>query len=87
MMAGCIVMSNHLFGNTYSLVTTTLARLDVKAQIADFSDLDLLDKTIADDACLIFAEYITNPQLEMVDIKKLSTPETIRCHAHHRPRD
>lgn len=67
-----IVMSNHLFGNTFSLVTTTLARLGVKAQIADFSDLDLLDKTIADDACLIFAEYITNPQLEMVDIKKLS---------------
>ena len=67
-----IVMSNHLFGNTFSLITTTLARLGVKAQIADFSNLDLLDKTIADDACLIFAEYITNPQLEMVDIKKLS---------------
>lgn len=67
-----IVMSNHLFGNTFSLITTTLARLGVKAQIADFSDLDLLDKTMADDACLIFAEYITNPQLEMVDIKKLS---------------
>lgn len=67
-----IVMSNHLFGNTFSLITTTLARLGVKAQIVDFSDLDLLDKTMADDACLIFAEYITNPQLEMVDIKKLS---------------
>ena len=67
-----IVMSNHLFGNTFSLITTTLARLGVKAQIADFSDLDFLDKTMADDACLIFAEYITNPQLEMVDIKKLS---------------
>lgn len=34
-----IVMSNHLFGNTFSLITTTLARLGEKAQIADFSDL------------------------------------------------
>lgn len=67
-----IVLSNHLFGNTFSLITTTLARLGIKAQIADFSDLELLDKTMADDACLVFAEYITNPQLEMVDIKKLA---------------
>lgn len=34
-----IVMSNHLFGNTFWLITTTLARLGEKAQIADFSDL------------------------------------------------
>lgn len=34
-----IVMSNHLFGNTFSLITTTLVRLGEKAQIADFSDL------------------------------------------------
>ena len=67
-----IVTSNHLFGNTFALITTTLARLGVKAQVADFSNLELLDKTIADDACLVFAEYITNPQLEMADIRKLS---------------
>ena len=67
-----IVTSNHLFGNTYALITKTLARLGVKAQIADLTDTETLDRTIADDACLIFAEYITNPQLEVVDLKKLS---------------
>ena len=67
-----IVTSNHLFGNTYALITKTLARLGVKAQIADLTDTETLDSTIADDACLIFAEYITNPQLEVVDLKKLS---------------
>ena len=67
-----IVTSNHLFGNTFALITKTLARLGVKAQVADLTDTDTLDKIIADDACLIFAEYITNPQLELVDIKKLS---------------
>lgn len=67
-----IVTSNHLFGNTFALITKTLARLGVKAQVADLTDTDTLDKIIADDACLIFAEYITNPQLEIVDIKKLS---------------
>lgn len=67
-----IVTSNHLFGNTYALITKTLARLGVKAQIADLTDTETLDRTIADDACLIFTEYITNPQLEVVDLKKLS---------------
>ena len=67
-----IVTSNHLFGNSYALITKTLARLGVKAQIADLTDTETLDRTIADDACLIFAEYITNPQLEVVDLKKLS---------------
>lgn len=58
-----IVTSNHLFGNTFALITKTLARLGVKAQVADLTDTDTLDRIIADDACLIFAEYITNPQL------------------------
>lgn len=67
-----IVTSNHLFGNTFSLIATTLSRLGIKSQIVDLTDTDSLDKIIADDACLIFSEYITNPQLELVDVKELS---------------
>lgn len=67
-----IVTSNHLFGNTFALITTTLSRFGVKAQIVDLTDTATLEKTIADDACLIFTEIITNPQLEVADLRELA---------------
>ena len=67
-----IVTSNHLFGNTFSLITTTLSRFGIKSQALDLNDTDTLDRIIADDACLIFSEYITNPQLEVVNVKELA---------------
>lgn len=67
-----IVTSKHLFGNSYALITKTLARFGVKAQIVDLTNTHTLDNIIADDACLIYTEIITNPQLEVVNLKELS---------------
>lgn len=74
-----IVTSPHLFGNTFSLITKTLARLGVRNKIVNLINLDDVEKALDDDSvCLLFLEIITNPQMEVADIKAIAE----RCHRH-----
>lgn len=67
-----IVTSRHLFGNTYSLIVTTLQRFGVKAKLCDLTDLKAVREAIDEDSCCIFLEIITNPQMEVADLQALS---------------
>ena len=67
-----IVSSRHMFGNTYSLLTNTLPRLGVEAHLCDLCDLEAVRKAIDDQTACIFLEIITNPQLEVADLKALA---------------
>lgn len=67
-----IVSSRHLFGNTYSLLTTTLSRFGVSPKLCDLTDLDAVEAAVDENTCCIYLEIITNPQMEVADLKGLA---------------
>lgn len=67
-----IVTSNHLFGNTFSLIGGTLRRFGVKAKFIDLTNINKVKEAVDDDTCCIFAEIITNPQMEVADFRALA---------------
>lgn len=67
-----IITSKHLFGNTYSLFETTLGNWGLNTKFVDLTDINSVENSIDDTTRAIFIETITNPQLEVVNIKKLA---------------
>lgn len=67
-----VITSRHLFGNTYSLLTSTLSRLGVEARLCDLTDVEAVERLIDDNTCCLFLEVMTNPQLEVVDVRALT---------------
>ncbi|MBF0217094.1 MAG: O-acetylhomoserine aminocarboxypropyltransferase/cysteine synthase [Candidatus Omnitrophica bacterium] len=67
-----IVTTRHLFGNTYSLFENTLKAWGLETRYADFTDLAGVEKHLDGRTKAVFLETITNPQLEVADIRALS---------------
>ena len=67
-----IVTSTHLFGNTFSLFVFTLKAFGVEARFCNLLDPDDVAKHIDEKTCAVFVEIITNPHLEVADLKALS---------------
>ena len=67
-----IVASKHLFGNSVSLIRDTLGGFGVEARFADFTKPEEVETLIDENTCALFFEIITNPQLFVADIRKLS---------------
>ncbi|HLP04398.1 MAG TPA: PLP-dependent transferase [Paludibacter sp.] len=67
-----IVTSRHLFGNTYSLFTSTLEAFGVEVKFCDVTNLSEVEASIDENTCAVFLEIITNPQLEVADLKAIS---------------
>jgi O-acetylhomoserine (thiol)-lyase len=67
-----VVTSPHLFGNTYSLMSSTLAAFGLEVRICDLSNPKEVEANIDENTCCVFLEIITNPQLEVIDLKQLS---------------
>ena len=76
-----IVSSHHMFGNTYALLTSTLQRLGVKARLCDLTDINAVRAAVNEKTCCIFLEIITNPQLEVADLRALADID----HEHNIP--
>ena len=76
-----VITSRHLFGNTYSLLTSTLSRLGVETRLCDLTDVEAVERLIDDNTCCLFLEVMTNPQLEVVDVRAL----TAIAHQHGIP--
>jgi O-acetylhomoserine (thiol)-lyase len=66
-----IVTSKHLFGNTYSLIASSLLRFDVKPKFVDLTNLEAVEKAVNEDTACIFLEIITNPQMEVADLEAI----------------
>ncbi|MBI9060968.1 MAG: O-acetylhomoserine aminocarboxypropyltransferase/cysteine synthase [Marinilabiliaceae bacterium] len=69
---GNIVSSNHLFGHSYALLKQTLPSLGIEVRFADMTDLKDVEAKTDDRTRVYFFESITNPQLEIIDLEKLS---------------
>ena len=68
-----IVTSHHLFGNTLALITTTLTRFSVEPRLIDLTNLEAVKSAIDKQTACVFLEVLTNPQMEVADLKAIST--------------
>lgn len=73
-----VVTSRHLFGNTYLLLTRTLARFGVVTELVDLTDADAVRAAVDDNTAMVYLETITNPQMEIADLAMLAEI----AHAH-----
>lgn len=76
-----IVTSNHLFGNSVALINKTFKRFGIDAHSVDLTNLDAVRGAIDENTCCIYLEIITNPQMEVADLKALSAI----AHEHNIP--
>ena len=67
-----IVTSDKLFGNTFSIISSTLKEFGVEPRFCDLTNLEEVESKIDENTCCIFTEIITNPQLIVVDLSALS---------------
>lgn len=67
-----IITSKYLFGNTYSFLTATLAPFGVEVKFCDLTKPEIVADAIDTNTLAIYLETITNPQLEISDIRALS---------------
>lgn len=67
-----IISSKHLFGNTYLFLTKTLKRFGVEARLINLTDIKAINDAIDENTCCVFLESVTNPQMEVADIKEIS---------------
>ncbi len=67
-----IVTSAHLFGNTFSFFKMTLAGFGIETRFCDLTDPEEVKAHIDGNTCCIFLEIITNPHLEVADLRELS---------------
>ena len=67
-----IVTTSRLFGNTYSFFVATLKAFGIEIRFCDLTNIDETAACIDENTCALFAEIIANPQMEVVDLQKLS---------------
>ncbi len=67
-----IVTSKHLFGNTFLLLTQTLKRFGVETVLADLTNREEVLAAVNSNTCCIYFETVTNPQMEVADVRMLA---------------
>jgi len=68
-----VISTNDLYGGSYRIFTSVFQKFGIKFHFVDMSDLDNVEKIINDKTKLIWAETPTNPMMNIIDIKALST--------------
>jgi cystathionine gamma-synthase len=63
-----IVLPGDLYGGSFRLVARVLSRWGLRYDFVDQTDLDAVERAVADDTRLIWVETPTNPMLNVVDI-------------------
>ena len=76
-----IVASRSLYGGTHNLLSYTLPRFGIETTFVDPRNLKEFEKAIKPETRLIFAETVSNPRMEVIDIPGLSEI----AHAHNLP--
>jgi O-acetylhomoserine (thiol)-lyase len=76
-----LVAAAGLYGGTYTLMATTLARLGVETTFVDNSDVDAFAAAITDRTKLVYTEVIGNPSGAIADLAALADV----AHAHGLP--
>ncbi|WP_353095258.1 PLP-dependent aspartate aminotransferase family protein [Tissierella praeacuta] len=67
-----LIVNTTLYGSSYNVVTHVLPQYNVNCKMADLSDIDKLEELIDDNTKVIYFETPSNPNLIVLDIKKIS---------------
>ena len=67
-----IVSSRTIYGGTYAFMKNFLRKFNISTSFVDITKIETVEKAITADTKMIFCESISNPLLEVADIKALS---------------
>ena len=67
-----IISGKQLFGHTFSLFSQSLSNYGLETRFADTTKPEQVEALIDKNTRLIYFETVTNPQLEIADIRKLA---------------
>jgi len=67
-----MVSSRTIYGGTYALMKNFLKKFDIATAFVDITDLESVAKSIGPKTKMIYCEAVSNPLLEVADIKALS---------------
>ena len=67
-----IVCSRTIYGGTYAFLKNFLKKFNISTSFVDITDLDVVEKSIGAKTKMIYCEAISNPLLEVADIRALS---------------
>ena len=67
-----IISSRTIYGGTYAFMKNFLPDFQVKTSFIDITDLEMVEKSITEKTKVIFCETVSNPLLEIADLRELS---------------
>jgi methionine-gamma-lyase len=67
-----IISSRTIYGGTYAFLKNFTPKFNIKTSFVDITKLDLVENTITENTKVIYCEAVSNPLLEIADIKGLS---------------
>jgi cystathionine beta-lyase len=68
-----VISTNDLYGGSYRLFTTIFEKYGIKFHFIDMRDSALVREVVNEKTKLIWAETPTNPMINIIDIKEMST--------------
>ncbi|HKK11619.1 MAG TPA: aminotransferase class I/II-fold pyridoxal phosphate-dependent enzyme, partial [Flavobacteriaceae bacterium] len=67
-----IISSRTIYGGTYAFLKNFIPRFNVETSFVDITKLDVVESAITKNTKVIFCESVSNPLLEVADIRRLS---------------
>lgn len=67
-----IVSSRTIYGGTYAFMKNFLPKLQINTSFVDITNLEEVEKAITDKTKILYCETMSNPLLEVADIRALS---------------
>ncbi|MBT8315879.1 MAG: aminotransferase class I/II-fold pyridoxal phosphate-dependent enzyme [Maribacter sp.] len=67
-----VVSSRTIYGGTYALMKNFLKKFNINTSFVDITSIESVEKTITPKTKMIYCESVSNPLLEIADIKALS---------------
>lgn len=67
-----IISSRTIYGGTYAFLKNFLPDFKIETSFLDINNLDAIEKAIQPNTKVIYCETVSNPMLEVADLRKLS---------------
>ena len=67
-----IISSRTIYGGTYAFMKNYLPKFNIKTSFVDTTDLSQIENAITDKTKVVYCETMSNPLLEISDIKSIS---------------
>jgi len=67
-----VVSSRTIYGGTYAFLKNFTPRINIKTSFVDITNLEIVEAAITKNTKVLFCETVSNPLLEIADLKNLS---------------